>query len=154
MFKSAAVYVLDKCLGFVKNHYRRIVLFLLGVLLGAFLYGKAFGEVSTLPGPPEQFKDWPRVGLQMGRCPDGRVIVIKQYAKTPNYDNVGAITMEDQVGVFLWVYYTAKDEDAPAKWYAWLDGRDGKFYMGDQTDVRAYADSPCDIVRPALEQKG
>ena len=107
--------------------------------------------LSVIPGPPEQFKDWPQIDERTGICPDGRLINQKAFAKQAIYANVGAMRMEDAQGPFVWVYYTDKDVDADSQWVAVYDGE--KYLMGTLAEVRAQWPGPCDIPRPLPESK-
>ena len=122
-------------------------LVLTGLLLAAIV---AWGA-SQLPGPPEQFKDWPQVGEKWGACPDGRLLQIKAYAKDANFENPGALVYSDDQGPFVWIYFTDKDEAADTRWFVAFDGV--TFWMfNTMEEIAARWSSPCDIPRPLREQ--
>jgi len=126
---------------------------LIGLVMTALLLATiAAWGASKLPGPPQQFTNWPQIDEKWGACPDGRLIQIKYYAKDANFLNPGASVYSDGQGPFVWIYYTDKDEDADARWYVAFDGA---FYWMFSTmeEITARWPAPCDIPRMLKEQK-
>ena len=124
----------------------------LAVFLALALLGSPAVAATKIPGPPQTFTDWTRVGAGVGRCDDGRGILIKQYAKVQTFENVGAVIFEDAIGEFVWIYYTDKDEDVDAQWVAWFDGTN--YWMGPLDEIKSLFPNPCDIPRPAPAREG
>lgn len=107
-------------------------------------------SASKLPGPPTYFKDWPRSGVGLGRCPDERVLKIDAFSKDASHANVSAWEISDAAGPFVWVLWTEKDEEvlfADARWVAWFDG--DSYWMGTPQELLdLFGNSPCHIPRP------
>ena len=124
----------------------------LSALLALVFTVSLAAAASRLPGPPEQFKDWPQIGEKWAACPDSRLLQIKFYAKDANFEIPGAASYSDVQGTFLWIYYTDKNEESDARWYVAFDGE--AFWMFSTMDeIAARWASPCYIPRPLKEQK-